>query len=198
MPAVTLFSKPNGEPMATTHSPTRVRCRVAEANDRQIVGVDAQHGDVGQLVEADDLGLEFALVGQLDGDLVGIVDDVRVGQDQPVGADDEARTHAARRRRRAASGMPKRRKNSNIGSFGSIVAAVFDGPLTLILTTAGPLRSTMALKSGSPTPDRGQGAAAGAATGAAKRLGGADDFATELRVAGAESGDQRSRRADCV
>jgi hypothetical protein len=48
------------------------RCRVAEAHGRQVLRIDAQHGDVGQLVHADNLGLEFALVGQLDGDFVGI------------------------------------------------------------------------------------------------------------------------------
>jgi hypothetical protein len=89
-------------------------------------------------VEADDLGLEFAFVGQFDGHLVGIGDDMGVGQDQSVGTDNEAGTHAACGCRSRGGGMPKRRKNSNIGSFGSIAAAVFDKPLTLMLTTAGP------------------------------------------------------------
>jgi hypothetical protein len=50
-------------------------------------------------VDTDDLRGILATVGGLHRDLVGIRDDVRVGQDVTVGADDEARALAHRRRR---------------------------------------------------------------------------------------------------
>ena len=46
MPAVTELSKPNGEPIATTHSPGE-QGRVAQADGGQAVAVDFQHGHVG-------------------------------------------------------------------------------------------------------------------------------------------------------
>ena len=96
MPAVTVFSKPNGEPIATTHSPDPADVRVAEAHDRQPVRLDLEQRDVGAAVGADHLRLELALVGQLHRDLVRRLDDVRVGQDVAVGADDEARAERLR------------------------------------------------------------------------------------------------------
>ncbi len=66
--------------------------RIADRHLRQIPGFDLQHGDVGALVGADDLGLELATVGELDADLVGAVDDVGVGDEVAVGRDDETRT----------------------------------------------------------------------------------------------------------
>ena len=54
-----------------------------------------EHGEVGALVLEDDVGLELALVGQRDLHLGGIVDDVIVGDDQPVRADDHARAERA-------------------------------------------------------------------------------------------------------
>jgi hypothetical protein len=82
--------------------------------------------------------------------------------------------------------VPKRRKNSNIGSLGSIAAAVFCEPVTLILTTAGPVLSTMALKSGSAAASRAGGAAAGAIRGG-NCLGGADGLAAKFCVAHARA-----------
>jgi hypothetical protein len=75
--------------------------RIAEPDHGQILGVDAQHRDVGGRVAAQDLGAELAPVAQLDGHVLGLADDVRVGQHQAVGADDEARAHAAERHLRA-------------------------------------------------------------------------------------------------
>ncbi len=64
---------------------------IADRHLGQSRGLDLEQGDVGALVGADDLGLEFALVGQLHRDFAGIVDDVGVGQHVAVGGQDEAR-----------------------------------------------------------------------------------------------------------
>src|SRR6185503_672757 len=50
-----------------------------------------QHREVGARIGADHARLELTLVVQLDGDLVRVVDHVRVGQHVAVGADDEPR-----------------------------------------------------------------------------------------------------------
>ena len=62
MPAVALFSKPKGEPMASTHSPGFSLRRIADAHRRQVLRLDLDDRDVGALVGADDLGLELAPV----------------------------------------------------------------------------------------------------------------------------------------
>ena len=90
MPEVTVFSRPNGAPIATTHSPTRVVVRIADPDHRQVLRVDLDHRDVGRLVRAQHLRLELALVDELHRHFVGVVDDVRVGEDHAVGVDDEA------------------------------------------------------------------------------------------------------------
>ena len=100
-PADTLFSKPNGEPIAITHSPRLTRGLRGEVERRQVLRVDLDERDVGALVAADDLGGEFAAVGELHDDFGRAVDDVRVGDDVAVGAHDEARAQAARRLLRA-------------------------------------------------------------------------------------------------
>ena len=64
MPAVTVFSKPNGEPIATTHSPTLSLVGSPKLHHRQAGGVDLDQRDVGAPVGADHLGLELALVGE--------------------------------------------------------------------------------------------------------------------------------------
>jgi hypothetical protein len=53
---------------------------------------DAQHGQIGARVGGDHARFEFAPVGQHDGDLVAFLDDMVVGDDQPVPADQHART----------------------------------------------------------------------------------------------------------
>ncbi|MNI43453.1 hypothetical protein D3C73_977830 [compost metagenome] len=79
---------------------------VAHLDHRQVLGVDLQHGHVGLRVGAQHFRLVFAAVGQLDGDFLGILHDVRVGEDDAVIADDEARAFATHRhftRRHAAA-----------------------------------------------------------------------------------------------
>ena len=129
MPCVAVCSKPNGAPMASTGSPTCSCFGSPRRTDGQVLGVDAQHGDVGRRVGAEHLGRVLAAVAELDGDVLGLAHDVRVGQDQAVAADDEARALAAERHAAvgraaaaAASGTPpwkpgRPRKNWKNGSF---------------------------------------------------------------------------------
>ncbi len=52
--------------------------------------LDAQHGEIGARILEDEIGVEFALVGESDLDLVRILDDVIVGDDEAGGVDDDA------------------------------------------------------------------------------------------------------------
>ena len=113
MPAVTELSKPYGEPMATTHSPTRIGVGIADLDHGQVGRVDLDHRDVGLRIGANDLRREFALVGEPDENLVSGAHHVGVGEDQAVGADDEAGAQArGGRASPRGDGIWKRRKNS--------------------------------------------------------------------------------------
>ena len=99
MPLVTVASRPNGEPIATTFSPTSSVSEVlsvATVQAADALGLDDR--EVGQRVGADDRGLRGALPSlKLTGDLAAVaghVDDVVVGEDHAVGADDDARPGA--------------------------------------------------------------------------------------------------------
>ena len=101
MPAVTVPPRLNGLPIAITHSPSR---SLSESpNFTALSGLSRlhpQHARVGLLVAADDFGLEPRAVVEDDGDLVGVGDDVVVGDDDAGRIDDEAgaeRVDAARR-----------------------------------------------------------------------------------------------------
>ncbi|PRD36405.1 UNVERIFIED_CONTAM: hypothetical protein NCL1_08904 [Trichonephila clavipes] len=62
---------------------------IADLHRRQVGGGDLDQRDVGARVGADDLGLDLAAVAEAHGDLVGLVDDMVVGQHIAVAADDE-------------------------------------------------------------------------------------------------------------
>ena len=96
MPIVTVWPTPSGLPTASTTSPTRTRVGVAERQRLQVraPSIFSTARSLG-CVGADDLRLEAAAVGQLDGDLLGALDDVVVGEDVAVGADDDARAEPA-------------------------------------------------------------------------------------------------------
>ena len=68
--------------------------RGAELERLQLLGagIDLEHGDVGRGIGADDLGVEglAVLAADPDGDLIGALDDVGVGEDVAVGIDHEA------------------------------------------------------------------------------------------------------------
>ena len=55
----------------------------------------AQHGQIGAAVLEHDLGLELALVGERNLDLIGALDDVVVGDDEPGRIDHHARSERA-------------------------------------------------------------------------------------------------------
>src|SRR5260221_3976757 len=65
--------------------------RVPDPDRREIFRVDLDQGDVGAAVHADDLRLEFAIVGGLHRDFVRVIDDVRVRQNITVRPHHEAR-----------------------------------------------------------------------------------------------------------
>ena len=96
MPAVTVFSSPNGEPIAITHSPTRSLFGSPMRDRRQAGRFDLDQCDVGARVGADQLALELAPIGRRDRDVVGATHDVRVGHHVAIRRQDEARTEAAR------------------------------------------------------------------------------------------------------
>ena len=89
MPAVTVPPSPNGLPTASTHCPT-FGCRCAKVTYLKPVAVDLQKRDVGALVLADQLGVELAPVVHQHGVLGAVGDDVRVGDEIAVLADEEA------------------------------------------------------------------------------------------------------------
>jgi DNA-binding response OmpR family regulator len=63
---------------------------VTQAHDQQASRIDAQHGNVGDGVAAQHLGLEFAPIAEFDPELRGVAHQVRVAQNQPFAPDDEA------------------------------------------------------------------------------------------------------------
>ena len=90
-PAVTVYWNPYGLPIATTNCPT---CKAEESPSdayRRLRRVDVQDGQVRLRVFADEARLEPPPVGQGGLDRLRPVDDVAVGQDEPVGGKDEAR-----------------------------------------------------------------------------------------------------------
>ena len=96
MPAVTVCASANGLPMASTQSPTCGRVGVAHLDGGQRrAGVDLDDREIGGLIDADDVRrtaqvLRVGIGGELDVDLVGLVDHVIVGDDVALGIDDEA------------------------------------------------------------------------------------------------------------
>jgi hypothetical protein len=94
MPVDTLFSFRSGFPMANHQVGRRAE---AHGDERMIVPrPDAQQRDVVLVVEAHEGGGIALLVGEADPDaLAAELDHVRVGEDVPLGVDDEARAQAA-------------------------------------------------------------------------------------------------------
>ena len=89
IPAVTVFSRPNGLPMATTHSPTRSVVGVAERDGR--AGPVAPWISISAMSVFGSRPTTFALnslpLESLHDDLVGVLDDVVVGEDVARGVD---------------------------------------------------------------------------------------------------------------
>ena len=68
------------------------RVGIAEVDRREALAavLDAQHREIGARVLEDEVRIELALVGERDLDLVGVLDDVIVGDDEAGGVDDDA------------------------------------------------------------------------------------------------------------
>ena len=63
---------------------------IPDADHRQILGIDLDHGNVGPTVLADYLAPEFALVGQSHHQRIGVVNDMGVGQNVAISRNDES------------------------------------------------------------------------------------------------------------
>src|SRR5919199_236606 len=97
MPAVNLCSRPNGEPPASTPSPTRPASGGPRGTAGQLAArVHLDDGDVGLLVGADDRAAQLLARLELDHDARHALDDVVVGEDDPLRVDDEAAPDPAR------------------------------------------------------------------------------------------------------
>jgi hypothetical protein len=91
MPAVTVPPRPNGLPTATTQSPTSAPSLLPQATYGS--GLSALifiKGEVGPLIAPDDLGGMSALVLEDDRDLLGVGDNMVVGDNVTTGIDDKA------------------------------------------------------------------------------------------------------------
>ncbi|MNJ41517.1 hypothetical protein D3C77_364430 [compost metagenome] len=69
---------------------------VAQLDGWQVLAFDLEQGHVGTRVSADQLGLQFAAVGQADDDFVSVGNHMVVGQYIAIVGDDEARTQGLR------------------------------------------------------------------------------------------------------
>ena len=65
---------------------------IADFGDREVVALDFDEGDVGAFIEADDVGVVFLVVVELDAHFFRAFNDVGVGEDIAVAVDDEAGT----------------------------------------------------------------------------------------------------------
>jgi len=63
---------------------------VSEAGAGKVGGADVDDGEVGECVLADEGSLKLAIVREGDGDLLGALDHVGIGDDVAVGTDDDA------------------------------------------------------------------------------------------------------------
>src|SRR5262249_23994308 len=90
------------DPLADTEG-----VRITQLHRGQVFGIalDLDQRDVGLRVASRDLRLELLPVGQLHQDLVGVLDDVVVGEDVAAGVDDEAGAEALRLER--PTGLPE-------------------------------------------------------------------------------------------
>ena len=82
----------NGEPIASTHSPSRSPSELPNGMVGEILALDLDERHVRRGVGADHLGVELAAVVELHAQLRGVFDHVVVRHDISVVGDDDART----------------------------------------------------------------------------------------------------------
>ena len=124
MPAVTVRSRPNGLPIATTASPTSTRVESASVSGVSALGagVDLEQRDVRRRVAADEGRLQRVVVREPHLDRGGAVDDVVVRDDVPFLVEHEARAERLR------------------GLLELAAGEVEEPSVEVIWTTPGPLR----------------------------------------------------------
>ncbi len=162
MPAVTLFSNPKGDPIATTHSPTRARSGLPIFTvGRFVASMRSTATSVClswpiTLALNSRLSVSFTITSSASAMTCALVRTMPSGLTMKP----EPRPCVGIRSPRPGwPGMPKPRKKSKKGESGSMsyksAAVLFMVPETLILTTAGPCTAAIALKSGRLIPVRG-------------------------------------------
>ena len=103
-PVETVDWKPKGLPMAITNWPDLQAFRVAQFGQRQVAGGQADQGQVGGRVVADQVRVEGVAFRRDGPKPAAAVDHVAVGQGVAVGRQDEARARRRRDPRPAARG----------------------------------------------------------------------------------------------
>jgi hypothetical protein len=73
------------------HLPHPHAAGIAQVCPRQRAGIDAKDGEVRVRIVAHEITTRAPAIGQRDGQLVGLVNDVAVREDEPVGREDDAR-----------------------------------------------------------------------------------------------------------
>ena len=123
-PAVTEPAKPCGLPIATTSWPTRERLGVAERRPRaRSAAVGAQHGEVGERSAPTIAKRELAPVDEQRAAAAARAgDDVRRGEQEAVGGQDDGRC----RRRRACARRGPRRVTRRLATDGPTRSATVD------------------------------------------------------------------------
>ena len=92
---VTVWPTPNGLPMASTTSPIAQRSDLPRVMAGRFLSVDLEHGEIGLGIAADDLGGGVAAVAQEYLDGIGTADNVVIGEDVTLIAEDHATSQAA-------------------------------------------------------------------------------------------------------
>ena len=105
----------------------RVGIGELERGEALVLRLEAQHREIRARILEHDLGLEFALVGERDLDLVGALDDVIVGDHEAGGVDEDAGAERALdllARSPGRAGTPKKRRKIGSSSNGLRTATV--------------------------------------------------------------------------
>jgi hypothetical protein len=134
MPEVAVWPRPNGLPTATAKSPTRSLSESAMAICVRLPAFQLQQSDIALFIAADQFGIKFTAIVQLDADLLRLIDDVIIGQHVAFRCvDDDAGAQPFKRLRLLCGALSPKYffSSSGILSVGEAV------PSTCTLTTAG-------------------------------------------------------------